>query len=666
MSSGEKVPPRMRGRLRQHLPFWKSFCQSTLVLAWISSGFPLKWNENGPPTSKAFRNHPTAFENAAFVTKSITELVDSYCLLKVSERPFLVLPLGVVFKASNNKPRLIFDARYLNFHLVCPNFKYEDLGTIHQFLKPNDFMITTDFSKGYHHMDIDQEFWKYFGIEWDGVYYVYTTMPFGLSVACWAFTKLTRELRNKWRRMGRRCGTYLDDGLHAEGDQTNLKNFVNLHLLPDTHNAGFILNMGKSKLEPSQHQEYLGMVINTVQRHFSTSSTRRDKIISLINSVLTNRKHCSIHSIEVVAGNLISVHWAFGRLARLMTMSLYQDINKRSALSKEFVCLSMASIHDLEWWLKCFNQYNGFRPMWQPPGFHMTFYTDAAGRNLQNFGGWAGWTKDMNGRVLIAKGVWSHDLSLEHSTLQELLAIFHVIRSFNNNKELDGKRIRIKTDNEGVTFIINKGGSRDKETHSICKDLLWYCIDHHIHLTATWIPRDLNEFADYFSKHTDSGDYKLDPAVFQYFEKTWGPFHVDLFASFNNYQFKPFYSLYCCPEVGGIDAFTFHWSTKSYSWCNPPFNIVGRAWEHGHTCQAKLCFLIPFTPTASWWHLISPSGSHFSPYILSYKILQPRKGLFLAGRVGHSFKDHMPHWRTLVLLVDFSRAKPNRKIVLPL
>ena len=472
MAAGEGDPPYMKGRLRARLSFWKTFCQSSLVLSWIQFGFPLLWNHMGEPPSMHFKNHHTATANGDFVTSTISELVLMGCLEKVFSPPHCISPLGVAFKASNNKPRLIFDARYINEHCVCPSFIYEDLGCINQFILPNDYMVTTDYSKGYHHLDIHEDYWKYFGIEWNGEYYVYTTMPFGLASACWAFTKLTRELRNKWRRLGRRCGTYLDDGIHGDACPHSLSSFVSNHLIPDTTNCGFILNMLKSKFIPSQVRDYLGMIVDTVRGHLRISTERHDNIINMINSLIKNKHNCSVHSVEIVAGNLISARWAFGRLARLMTMSLYSDI-KRASSRREYIQLSDTTIHDLNWWLCCFNAYNGFRPLWQPPGFHMTFYTDAAGMNLKNFGGWAGWTKDhTSGRIRIAEGVWTRDLALQHSTFQELTAIFKVIQSFNNNGHLSGKRVLIKTDNEGVTFIINKGGSRDDITHAVCKDLL--------------------------------------------------------------------------------------------------------------------------------------------------------------------------------------------------
>ena len=47
--------PWMRHRLRRCLPFWKTFCKSTLVLNWIATGFDLRWKpETCPPPLDTF------------------------------------------------------------------------------------------------------------------------------------------------------------------------------------------------------------------------------------------------------------------------------------------------------------------------------------------------------------------------------------------------------------------------------------------------------------------------------------------------------------------------------------------------------------------------------------------------------------------------------------
>ena len=232
-------------------------------------------------------------------------------------QPYLVSPLGIVFKRSNNKPRMIFDARYLNSHIIIPSFKYEDLGFCHHYMQPGDYMVVTDYHSGYHHCDLHPDFWEYFGVEWEGHFYVFTSLPFGLASACWAFTKITRELLHKWRKTGHRCSGFIDDNIHC-GTYFGLRTFVKNTLIPDTEKAGFLFN---------------------------------------------DKNNCSVHTLEKLAGNLASMHWAFGPLSRLMTMSLYSDIN--SAPSRFVrIRLSETSIADINFWLCGFDRYNGFNPIW--------------------------------------------------------------------------------------------------------------------------------------------------------------------------------------------------------------------------------------------------------------------------------------------------------------
>ena len=80
-------------------------------------------------------------------------------------------------------------------------------------------MFTFELKSGYHHLDIFSEHWQYLGFAWnDGPvtkYYTFTVLPFGLSTACYAFTKLMRPLIKLWRGRGLRAVVYLDYGIMA-------------------------------------------------------------------------------------------------------------------------------------------------------------------------------------------------------------------------------------------------------------------------------------------------------------------------------------------------------------------------------------------------------------------------------------------------------------------
>ena len=120
---------------------------------------------------------------------------------------------------KEGKLRLVLNLRHLNQYLRKDHFKYEDLRTALLFLNKEDFLIKFDLKSGYHHVDIFEPHQSYLGFSWDqgGLpkYFKFKVLPFGLSSACYAFTKLLRPLIRYWRAQGLRAVLYLDDGIVA-------------------------------------------------------------------------------------------------------------------------------------------------------------------------------------------------------------------------------------------------------------------------------------------------------------------------------------------------------------------------------------------------------------------------------------------------------------------
>ena len=72
-------------------------------------------------------------------------------------------------------------------------------------------------------MDICVEHQTYLGFSWrfNDVprYFTFAVLPFGLSSACFYFTKLLRHLVKRWRSMSHSSFVYLDDGFGSQPDQ---------------------------------------------------------------------------------------------------------------------------------------------------------------------------------------------------------------------------------------------------------------------------------------------------------------------------------------------------------------------------------------------------------------------------------------------------------------
>ena len=104
-------------------------------------------------------------------------------------------------------------------------------------------MFSVDLEKLYKHVDMHESTWEILGFSWLGKTYTFTVMPFGLSTACWVFTKLTNELLCRWRSHGVKLFHYLDDYLfavagNATGEHSLFKS-VQQRVLSDIQAAGF-------------------------------------------------------------------------------------------------------------------------------------------------------------------------------------------------------------------------------------------------------------------------------------------------------------------------------------------------------------------------------------------------------------------------------------------
>jgi hypothetical protein len=107
-----------------------------------------------------------------------------------------------------------------------------------------------------------------------------------------------------------------------------------------------------------------------------------------------------------------------------------------------------------------------------------------------------------------------------------------------------------------VFYLLYRGGSKAKHLQEICLRLFWFCHDNCIELKPEWIPRDLNQRADYLSKIQELDDFGLQPEMFQFVLREFGPLDVDRFASEHNALLPVFYSEFWSPSTAGVNAFT--------------------------------------------------------------------------------------------------------------
>ena len=269
-------------RLKKNLDVWNEMGASKFVMDVIQRGYYLPFNRI--PKVKFMRNHKSCEHHSEFVKQSVMELVRSGAGKPISQSEVAFCsPLGVV---EGRKLRLILDLRGVNECLTLKKFKLDDIRMATQIYQKNDYVVCFDLKSGYHRINIAEEHHKYLCFSWEGKFFSFTVLPFGLSSAPYIFTKVVRVLVKFWRASGVRCMMYFDDG-SAAGDSYEEALAIGKFLEYTLVRAGFVINYKKSHFTPTQFPVMLGFQLNLCDGICFVTQERIDKFKSHL-SVIAN------------------------------------------------------------------------------------------------------------------------------------------------------------------------------------------------------------------------------------------------------------------------------------------------------------------------------------------------------------------------------------------
>jgi hypothetical protein len=175
----------------KYAAFWRTFVKSPAVMDWVDNCYRLL-GESVAPTTREFPNAPSVFEHREFLTSAIKEMVEASALTRLpkGQRPTVVILIGVARKPRSYKFCLVINMKYGNKHLAKKVFKFEGLYIVEK----GDHSVSYDLKSGYYDVGLHPLARRFVGIKWEGVHYVYTCLPFGLSTAPWVFSNLIREM----------------------------------------------------------------------------------------------------------------------------------------------------------------------------------------------------------------------------------------------------------------------------------------------------------------------------------------------------------------------------------------------------------------------------------------------------------------------------------------
>ena len=546
--------------------------------------------------------------NKLICSQKVKEFTDLQRIKEVSPEPghqFLshIFPVP---KKTLGEFRVIFDLTELNKFIRKVRFQMDSLQDIMDLIRPGDYFISIDLSDAYFCIAMHVRSMPYLTFVFMNVYYQFTCLPQGLTSAPRIFTKVMRAVLSFLRSRGIRIAAWIDDFFVASSSQDLCREHA-FRTVRTFQELGFLPNVSKSQLSPTQRIHHLGLIWDSVE--FSVS-VPEDKIASVRNKCL-KAVSCkvSVRFLSSVLGSIEFFRWGFPYAAvhyRHLQRFVNYCLDVRGLSYDDKVFASPSALLDLIWWSKVGDTL--------PSRLLSPFYSDVDLTTDASDSGWGAWTSD--GRE--AFGAWSDEEASFSINVREMLAVFFGLQCFFRSVSDIG--VYIRSDNTTVVaYLKNQGGPKEKLC-DVALELWNFCISRDIRIQASYLSGRKNVVADALSRvaHVEHS-YELTDECF---EALCGrlPFdlEIDCFASRLDHKLSHFYSRYSDPLSSHVDAFTIVWRDNVYLF--PPIPIIDRVLSKFISDSTRRGLLIcPLWPSQPWFPslldlliappILLPSGS---------------------------------------------------------
>jgi hypothetical protein len=291
-------------RLQHFLPNWQAITDDPWILNTVR-GYRLELtstpNQHHPPTPITFNQ-----EKSAALTSEIHKLLQKQAITQVENSPDEFLsPVFLVPKADGSW-RPVINLRDLNSHITHHHFKMEGIKTVKGLMKKGDWLAKLDLKDAYLSVPMSPVHTHLLRFQWQNQTYQFNTLPFGLSSAPYVFTKLLKPAVAILRRLGIRVVLYLDDMLIMAGSKEEARRHLAtaMHLLTA---LGFIINLNKSVLTPTQKVVFLGFCLDSRTLLISLPATKIQSVQRMIREILTQGQVTAL-KLSQLLGSMISTH----------------------------------------------------------------------------------------------------------------------------------------------------------------------------------------------------------------------------------------------------------------------------------------------------------------------------------------------------------------------
>jgi hypothetical protein len=309
------------------------------------------------PQGIHFPNRRSVLLNAPFVSGEVEQALARGVVRECSRQDLVVVNgLGVVGD-PDVKARLVVNAMYVNLFVKYEPFHYQSLRDLPVLARPGDVIMVTDFKSGYHHVPLHPSVQKYFGFEFQGRFFCFVVLPFGLASGCSAFTQTVQAVMRPLEDAGLNAVKFIDDiaSCLKQGAVAVVGRALQISLFRFLRLA---LTQPKCVLDLPTAAPFLGLVCDLEAQRFFVPPAKREAILHLIQVFLDQGG--SKRDLARLAGKFVSIAPAV-QLAPLYSRRLFQamtatqDWEDRVAPQEELIAQG-----DLLYFKECLNANVGW------------------------------------------------------------------------------------------------------------------------------------------------------------------------------------------------------------------------------------------------------------------------------------------------------------------
>jgi len=468
----------------------------------------------------------------------------------VEERRIKVLSPAFVVRSSSGAERTVIDLRYPNSFMVQRTCRYETLADVAQVLRPADAMLVWDVADAYHHFLLRPEDALFLAFELDGRIFISLTMPFGLWVAPYTWTKVCGPVVQCLRGKGVRMIAYVDDFGGAppakRGQPASKTEAIDAFRTVErlVRRLGLRVHLIKGVRTGPTAIRLLGFAVDSKRRLFLLPPDRSIAFEQTASAILrwatSHRRHVKFSPLRSFLSKAVRTHLSVPT-ARFYLAALHAVLNgdgRRDPhapvpAGRVFVVGAAAA------------RVDGPGHLAGPADHH---YGD--GREHGRLGGCLQ-------RRRTGGGFHGPHLRTLYINSLELGAVRLGLKSFRTLLADRETIIRLRMDSTVAIGVINNGTSSSPTMMAELRRLHALTEAMGVVLRPEHLPSALNLWADRLSRERDSTDWTLSCAGFLPLEAKNGPHTLDLFATDLTTRCGRFFSRVATPNSSGVNAMIY-------------------------------------------------------------------------------------------------------------